>query len=410
MRLQTNSQPEPLGVIPGALVFVVIVASLWLGWQIVRDAVAKVAPPEMALRLAPDSSDVLTRAAQAELEGGRNDNAGRLATRALGRQPFNASALRIAGFVADREGDNVAADRMLTLAGNWSLRDSPLHSWLIGQRYRQGRSASALAHTDTLLRRGVATWPAYFDMMIAMTLKNDLQAQGALVQIMRRNPPWRSSFFEYASKKAEGIPVAAGAAIAMKAGVNPVTPTERSFVYDGLVRIGRPDLVRIMRNELEGTDWPTLAAGDFDGTGELPFAWHLPSAAGVLSEIADEPEGVQPALHVVINDISGHLVAEQLVLLTPGRWRLSGRFRMDEGPVSSRLVWTVMCSPGSSGRPLATISLADTPKSSWSRFSGVFDVPADRCIAQWLRLTSLPEDKRNSIEVWFDDVALTPAR
>ena len=399
-----------IGRAPDALVFLVIVAGVWFAWQIVCNALVLTAPPDLALRLAPDSPDALTRAAQADLEAGRNETARRLAGRALSRQPFNVQALRIAGFVADREGDNAAADRMITLAGNWSLRDSPAHSWLVRQRYQQGQSASALAHADTLMRRRVEVWPTYFDLMIALALRNDVQAQAAMVGLMRRDPHWRNSFFEHAVQKPEGVAVAAALAIALKDGPHHITPGERSLVYDGVMRIQRPDLMRKLRNDLEGAGRPVLTAGDFSSAGQPPFGWRLPSAAGVLSEIAQDVDRGQPALHALVSNLGGEIVAEQLVLLTPGRWHLSGRVHLDQGDQSSRFAWTLTCSPGSGESPAVNVPLKVTKNSTWTQFSQAIDVPAELCDAQWLRLVSLPQDRRDTAEIWIDDLTLRPVR
>lgn len=393
---------------PDALIFIVIITCVWVGWQILRNTVVQIAPPDLALRLGPDSPTVLTRAAVDALVAGRNEEAGRLAERSLARRPFNARALRVAGLVAARQGDEAAADRMLTLAGNWSLRDDPAHSWLVGQRLRQGRSASALAHADTLMRRRPELRPQYFDLMTQAALTNDGQAQAAMVGLLRRDPPWRRSYFRYAVRRRDSLAVAAAAAMALKSGEGRVTVEERSILYSALAREGLIDPLRTLRGALEGADRPVLTAGDFsDGGGAAPFGWRLPSAAGVLSEIAPEGDAGQPALYAVISDIKGRAVAEQLVMLTPGSWRLTGRFRVEQGELNGRLAWTLTCTPGRS-RPVATGPLPAASHRTWTRFSSVLEVPAGGCAAQWLRLSALPRDRRATVEIWVDDVVLTP--
>ncbi|WP_333590713.1 tetratricopeptide repeat protein [Brevundimonas sp.] len=397
------------GRAPDALVFLVIVAGVWIAWQILRNALVLTAAPDLALRLGPDAPTVLTRAAEAELAAGRIDTAQRLAQRALTRKPFNVAALRVAGLAAAKEGDLEAADRMLTLAGNWSLRDDPAHSWLVMHRLEQGQAASALAHADTLMRRRTDLRPRYFDLMISLALRNDVQAQGALVALLRREPPWRIDFFIHALERPEGLPVAAAVAVALKDGPGRVTEEEKARLYGTLIAQGRIPVLRDLIVRIEGAARPALSHGDFtDGTGAPPFGWSLPAGAGVLAEIAADPEGGQPALHAVVADMAGRTVAEQLVLLTPGRWRLSGRFRVEQGEPSGRLAWTLACATGD--RVLGTAPLSAPAHGAWTGFSTVIDVGPDACGAQRLTLASRVQDRRSMVEIWVDDVALTPVR
>lgn len=397
------------GRAPDALVFLVIVAGVWIAWQILRNALLLTVPTDLALRLGPDAPTVLTRAAETELAAGRIDVAQRLVRRALTRQPFNVPALRVAGLAAAREGDLDAADRMLTLAGNWSLRDDPAHSWLVKHRLEQGQTASALAHADTLMRRRTDLRPRYFDLMIALALRNDVEAQGALVALLRRDPPWRIDFFIHALERPEGLPVAAAAAIALKNGAGRVTDEEKARLYGTLIAQGRIPALHDVIVRIEGARRPVLTHGGFtDGTGVPPFGWGLPAGAGVLAEIAADPEDDQPALHAVVADMTGRTVAEQLVLLTPGRWRLSGRFRIEQGDLSGRLAWTLTCATGERG--LGTAPLSAAARGTWTRFSTDIEITPDACGAQRLRLTGLAQDRRSPVEIWVDDVALTPIR
>lgn len=393
------------GRAPDALVFLVIVAGVWIAWQIVSNALMQAAAPDLALRLAPNAPIVLTRAAEAELRAENTDVARRYAQRALMLQPFNVAALRVAGLAADRDGDKEAANRMLTLAGNWSLRDDPAHSWLVKHRLEQGQSASALAHADTLMRRRVDMRPRYFDLMIALASSNDRQAQGAMVALLRRDPPWRREFFVHALERLEGLPVAAALVVALKDGAHPITVVEKALVYQTLIAQGRTDVLRTLLAEAGGTEAGAVADGGFSAQGGTPpFDWKLPPSAGVLAEVAEAPDG-QTALHAIVTPTARRTVAEQLVLLRPGRWRLAGRIRLDQGPAEG-LAWSLACATG--GRELGSIPLKVSNRGDWARFEGVFEAP-DACPAQMLRLTSLPRDRSETIEVWIDDISASPA-
>lgn len=386
--------------------FLVIVAGVWIAWQIIRNALVLTAPHDLALRLGPNAPILLARAAETELKAGNVDTAQRYAQRSLALKPFNVAALRVAGLAADREGDKAAADRMLTLAGNWSLRDDPAHSWLVKHRLEQGRSASALAHADTLMRRRTDLRPRYFDLMIALASRNDRQAQGALVALLQRDPPWRLDFFIHALDRREGLPVAAALVGALKSGPHPITVEEKARVYQTLIAQGRTDVLRALIAQVGGADAATVSDGGFaEGGGAPPFDWKLPASAGVLAEITEDSEG-QRALHAMISQTSGRTVAEQLILLKPGRWRISGRVRLEAGPADG-LAWVLACATG--GRTLGSFPLSARAGGGWAGFEGVVEAP-EACPAQHLRLTTLPRDRNETIEVWIDDVRASPVR
>lgn len=410
--VQTGRPERRLGKAPDTLVFIVIILGVWLAWQVVRGAATAHLPPQTALRLAPGSAHLLSRAAEGELKAGRPETARRLAQRALQKAPLNVRALRVAGLAAMETGDEASADRILTLAGNWSLRDDLVHGWLVARRMRQNQSASALAHADTLMRRRIDMQPAYFDMMIALALKNDTQAQGALVRLLQRDPPWRTGFFLHAAAKRETTPVAAAAAAALATEGAPLTEAERSLVYSALVRWELSAALPPLRSRLEGDDRPTLTDGGFEsGGGAAPFGWRMPTAPGVLSEIAVNPEGDGHGLYASLGDMGGRTVAEQLVLLTPGRWRLTGRLRAEQNLPQDRVAWTVTCASAAaaSTQPAVTLPLGPVRSGAWRRFSGDV-VVSQACPALWLRLVSLPQDRRRSLDLRIDDVAFSPLR
>ena len=110
--------------------------SVWLAWEVLKAPVAARAPPSIGVRIAATSPEVLRRAAEAEFTAGRPGNAEALAEESLVRAPFNARALRVRGLAAAEAGETEQADQLLTLAGNWSLRDDPAHAWLVEYRLR----------------------------------------------------------------------------------------------------------------------------------------------------------------------------------------------------------------------------------------------------------------------------------
>jgi hypothetical protein len=102
-------------------------------------------------------------------------------------------------------------------------------------------------------------------------------------------------------------------------------------------------------------------------------------------------------------------VAEQLVYLEPGAYRLTAAVRTESGHPADRLAWTLTCATAGGGERASTpAGAAGAPTDAWAALSGRFEVPAN-CPAQWLRLETRAADRRDPTLVWFDRVRLARA-
>ena len=112
--------------------------------------------------------------------------------------------------------------------------------------------------------------------------------------------------------------------------------------------------------------------------GSAPFNWRLVAGADGVAEPASGG-----GLQISFYGRSDVELAEQLLILKPGRYRLQFRAEGDAKGESSRMGWTVSCQ-GSKAvlaqLPLTNITYA--PR----LLSATFTVPASGCGAQWLRL------------------------
>ena len=392
------------------LPLLMIVAAVWLAWQILVNLVAQRAPPAMAIRLAAASPSVLGRAAEAEFLAGRRENARDLAGLALSKAPFNVRAMRVFGLAEAEAGRVDAADDILTLAGNWSLRDDPAHAWLIQQRLRQGDYASAFAHADTLARRQTSHQPEVF-RLFTLAAESDPRAVPALVGLLGRNPPWRISYLRSLYSVPEHAPLVGTLAINLDATDAPFDSAELLLLYNSWLSQGRLDGLAFIRERLGRPPMdPPLVNGGFDETRESPpFAWMIGVGPGVQAGItADDLDPRETALRVEYDGYASTRLARQLLLLRPGVYTLSGAVRIETAPEATRMVWTVSCSQTG-----AEIGRYAPPRpealGKWSRFSMRFVVPAEGCRAQWLQLEPRPEDRRSTVVAWFDRFQISPA-
>lgn len=393
--------------------------AVWLSWQIVLQPVIQRAPPELAVRVAPGSPTVLRRAAEARqiaadvagqtpAEMARaNEDAAVLGREALSRAPFDSRALRIIGLSEARAGREARADELLTLAGNWSLRDDPAHAWLVDYRLRRGDYVSSFAHADTLARRREAMRPAIFRLFTSAATVDTQRALPVIAQLVSEKPPWRQDYLDSLYATTDGLRVAINLAVVMEAGKAPLTNPELRQLYLYLVDRGLLDGARTVRERLNRPAMQTgVANGGFDDpSSPEPFQWRIAQGAGIVAEILnDDVRSADPALRVSFDGYTEETIAEQLMFLSPGRHRLSFEARTESGDPARHLSWTVICVPGDR-------RILDTPSAPpealvWTAASIEFTVPVD-CRGQWLQLRSVPDQKRANTVAWFDRLKVT---
>lgn len=396
------------------LPMVFLVTAIWLAYQILMVPVASRAPPSLAVRLNPGSAVALTRAAEQELVAANFENAQSLADTALRKAPFNVRALSISGTAADQLGDTDRANEMMTLAGNWSLRDDPTHAWLIVRRAEDGDLPGAFAHADTLLRRGKKTELLF--SMLQSTAVQEPRSVPVLVSMLKNEPPWSGAFFTALYQSPEGGNLAVALAAGLHDAGSPLADQELSRVYVWMSsNASAADVLRLRqhlgRPPLVDGNW--LASGGFDQAEAIaPFDWKLGTAPGLLAEItSDNADGSDPALRVSYSGNRSPVLVSQFVVLEPQRIVLSGKLRNETGEAQSGVVWTLSCFPLGGRRPMTFSPMAvDAPDSDgWQRFEATLDASASPCEAHTLNLSPKPDTGRRTATFWLDDLVLNPS-
>lgn len=400
--------------IPGAgeiASYGLVVGAVVLGWQIAIQPLIQRAPVELAIRLAPGSPLALRRAAESELAAGRVDNAAALSRDALIRSPFDVRALRVIGLTEARARREDAADDILTLAGNWSLRDDPAHAWLVEHRLRRGDYASSFAHADTLVRRREDIQPQVFRLFTVAGAADPQRSLPVVARLLAARPPWRLAYLTSLNQTPQGLQVAASLAVLLQAGRAPFTNEELERFYSALMIAGGIESIQTIRGRLNR---PPLAAavtnGGFDEAEHPgPFQWRLYERAGIVAEIAaDDLSPSNAALRVDYDGYATGTIAEQLTYLRPGAYRFNAAVRSETGNPTARLAWTLSCATGGGEKVSIPTQTRGTVANTWTNLSGRFEVPST-CPAQWLRLETRADDKRAPTAVWFDRIVISPA-
>ncbi|MFJ6023041.1 hypothetical protein ACIQC9_00415 [Brevundimonas sp. NPDC092305] len=310
------------------------------------------------------------------------------------------------GLAEARAGRLDAADNILTLAGNWSLRDDPSHAWLIERRLRQGDYGSAFAHADTLARRWADGNDRIYNLFTSAVLA-DQRALPALTTVVGRKPSWRGAYIDYLIKREDGDAVLLALGIALSNSSHGYSTYELSRVYQHWYGENRFEAIRTLRQAVGRPGrLDDLQNGDFTISAEqtlFPFGWSLPPASGISSAaIEDDIRPDEMALRVEYDGYANVIAAEQILMLRPGSHRIIGDVRVETSPDTSRLRWSVSCVETNQPVVISPVSGASADTRSWKRFSFGFTIPAENCQVQRLRLVSDPGDRRATTVAWFD--------
>lgn len=377
--------------------------AVWLAWQVISAVLVSRGPPELALRVAPGSPLALRRAAESEWLAKRPDNARELAAMALQRAPRDARALRTYGLGLADEGQTERADELITLAGNWTLRDDQAHGWLVDRRLRQGNYGSAFAHADTLVRRREAAQPEVFRLFTA-SANADPRAAAALVNLLDKRPPWRNAFMQSLFEDATQSALLATLAVGLQSTQAPLNASELEQLYNSLLKHGRLQGLSIVRGALQRPPLePAVADGGFpSGLQVFPFGWRLATEPGLTALVTnDDLAPDQTALRIDSDGFGRAVAVEQLLILKPGQRRFAVRYRVAAG-AEPRMRWTVTCHE--SGQQILRFDPSTTLRDRWSQGSIAFERPAAGCEAQWLRLETTGGERRQAVVAWFDDI------
>jgi hypothetical protein len=142
----------------------------------------------------------------------------------------------------------------------------------------------------------------------------------------------------------------------------------------------------------------------------VPFDWSIESGAGVTVDLVPLPE--LPGKHALSIEFGYGRVEfggiTQLVLLSPGTYYLSGKYR---GRIKGKrgLVWRITCADDN-GAPIGESPLFNGEASTWREFKFTFTVAETGCLAQRLRLlldARSPSEHLVSGSVWYAELRIS---
>lgn len=378
-----------------ARVAIVALVAALLAFQVVRSAAVadREARPALAQALWPSHPAVMTdRAllaiASAAVRGQSVPAETRSDVRRIAiKAPLSPDPFLIEGAIAETEGRSAAAERLLLAARDRDPRSRGARYLLAERFFRTGRMTAALIEMQALVSLQSRGAEAFVPALVGFA-----RAPGAVPQL-------KAFFLRYPQVESAVLSVLAIDAantdlvLALSNAREPDPVWHRNLI-SALVADGQ--FVRA-QSVWAGLSGVRAKAGLFNPAfAEIaappPFNWEFPQN----SEGVAEPNG-EGGVDVLYYGRAKAVLARQLLLLPPGRYRLAANVSDASGEAGA-VRWVVRCAK-------ADKVLAQLPVRAGS-VAGGFAVPAD-CEAQWLQLQGLAGDLPGTTELKIGDLRLT---
>jgi len=372
-----------------------------------RLAVGIAAARQEDVRCAPTatSHDCLVLGAKAALKVADFEKAEALARRAVAQAPFDADALEVlARSISPAR--TAALNRLTAQIARLTLQSPFSHSRLLVEASGEHRWDAMLFHADVLLRREtVVAGPLFVDMA---GLLEDEAGRVALARRLATDPPWRLKFMQTVASHAKPADTIAFYLTLSRQGVALTTDEENALV-NRLVDEGQFSDLRRLRAAMlpPGQRSSLVYDGEFAGLpGPASLIWQplpLSGGAAVVGTDATTHPGALLLQHDLFS--SGDWMARQMLLLTPGHYRLSLAAQGLDDQGSRGFKVGIDCR---GAQNLFTLPL-ETSGEQWVRSTIVFTIPPEGCPAQWIAFSPVTGDRVQSVRVLIDHVAITPS-
>lgn len=358
-----------------------VIGGLILLWLVIRVSLANAllaANPAAAASLAPKHPDAmirLTNAAQvfgatAPAHGGATDL---LSSAPLAEQPFLLAARQ-----AVEDGDRERAGLLLDEV----IRRNPRsrHGLLLrlDQQIRRNEVGEAAVTVAVLSRLLPDAGPLLVNELARMA--GEPEVRDSIAGLLSADPRIRTELLEAVARQGADPDAVLSLAGPVQPSAPGETPRWQVLMLDGLVSRNRIARAREVWSTLAGVERTPSGIYDPDFTGlpgPSPFNWRVDASPAGFAEPA--PGG---GLYAEFYGRDNAVLAQQLLTLSPGGYRISFRGEGNADGQGGRLSWVVACQ--SNNRAIATVPIVDLSASK--TFSATFAVP-DGCPAQWLRLS-----------------------
>jgi hypothetical protein len=382
--------------------------AIFTGWMCFKAAAGEAlvrSNPLIASQVIPEDPRIPLRLALLEFrlkQGNVSPAVSRRAIHALSEVPLASEPFLFGGLEALVARDEERGRQLILEARRRDPRAQLPRMLALDTMLRQGRVAEAAAEITVISR----LLPEAAQLTIPELAKfaSKPQTRQALADVLRTDPDMQRRVLEHLAGKGTDPEIVLGIAPEIRPGAAPQEWQNRLLL--SLIDKGELGRARALWARFAGVD-PARLQGVYDPRfqrlpGPPPFNWqYSETSAGVA-----EPTRA-PALQVEYYGRGDAELASQLLLLSPGRYRIGFRASGNTpGTASGSAVsWGVFCHPGKAELASIPIRQLDyNPK----RVGGEFTVPPN-CQAVWLRLIGTPAEFPAAQSITISDLQVQKA-
>jgi hypothetical protein len=339
--------------------------------------------PVAASTLAPHDARLAVAGALALLGGAAKPGDDAVQSRvrsALARDTTIPAALELEALARQSRGDLAGAARLYRWSDRISRRSLGTRLWLVQSAVERGDAARALAEMDLALRTSSAA-----PDMIFPALANGLDDPALVARIallVDRPSEWRTPFLTYAMNNAD--PGGVASLLMNLRDPRGINAAAFDLLLVRLVDGGQFAGARLLARRYGRANGDATMVADehfADERATYPFGWAI-TEGETMGARRDIEHGI-PVLDYHANSAEGGQVAAQVLMMSPGTYRLATRVGR-AASADLQPLWVLACA--GANRPLATLALSasDLGVSAQS-----VTIPA-HCPAQWLVLLVRP--------------------
>lgn len=327
-----------------------------------------------------------------------------IAVASLRQNPLNVREIRTLGLIAESEGKQASALSLMRAANRVSRRDPVTELWLIDQNVQSNNLVGALQHYDSAMSSTSTIWTQLFPILDdALT---EPQIQSFVARSMSERRAWSRPFVDFAIGTGKHLPEVAGTIMETKrtAAIADWEQLDRSVIQRLSEQRAFAVLSRYLRS-MPGSPNAILRAVDFRENTIAPkynpISWTLSPQSEVAAQFTKNG-----ALSVSIAPNSTQVVARKLMLLDPGRYRLTGQLRVLERSDQASIELGQKCGTHTEkdGR---WIIYSGSPNNS-RRFGIEIDVGAS-CPAWNLEIQAHGGESQTGLTFEISDLKIAPA-
>lgn len=365
--------------------------------------------PERAFMLAPGNARIIAtlayrRATDPKISSADRQNVDRLSKAALLKDPTAVTAVAALGIDAQSRGRVIEARRLFAYAQRLSRREIVTQLWAIEDAVARSDIPAALRQYDIALRTSRTISDVLFPVL-SKAIVDPVIAKD-LARTLAAKPAWRDSLVNYLGSQGADPDATVKLFTKLQQMAVPVSGMAQGAVINALIQKGQLDsawsyyaAIRPGADRRYSRD-PNFRAGLQSPS---PLDWGVVDIAGGSTSI--QRGGGGNVFDFSLAPSVGGTLLQQVQILPPGNYRLTGHSVNLDQPQDSLPYWMLSCRDG---RELGTVKMVNSGQGN-GVFAGQLAVPAE-CSVQVLTLMVPPSTSASGASGQIDHVQLVPLR